>query len=55
MADAKQPARRRIGQVSLYAHHGSRYTYHREDGRPVRRRALPSDLWQWTVSPFLPG
>jgi hypothetical protein len=39
MATDKRPARRRVGQVSIYEHHGSWYTYYRDNGRPVRQRA----------------
>jgi hypothetical protein len=31
------PGRKRVGRVSLYQHHGSWWTYHRNEGRPCRR------------------
>ena len=36
---ATKSQRRRIGRVTLYAHHGGWWIYFREDGQPIRRRA----------------
>ena len=36
-------ARRRVGRVSYYRHHGAWYVYYREAGRPVRKRAGRSE------------
>jgi hypothetical protein len=35
-------SRRRIGQVSIYEHHGSWCTYHRVEGKAVRRFVGPN-------------
>lgn len=32
------PARRRVGRVSLYLHHGAWWLYYREGGKPLRRK-----------------
>ncbi|HEX4589417.1 MAG TPA: site-specific integrase, partial [Gemmataceae bacterium] len=32
------PARRRVGRVTLYLHHGAWWVYYRDGGKPVRRR-----------------
>ena len=39
----KDSARRRIGGVSVYMHHGNWWLYYRQNGRPVRRRAGQSE------------
>ena len=36
------PARRRIGRVSLYFHHGAWWIYHRDAGTPLRRKVAPT-------------
>ena len=36
MKPSKSLARERIGQISLYQHHGAWYTYHRHSGKPIR-------------------
>ena len=37
MSKHAKVARRRIGRVSIYEHHGGWWVYHREGGNPVRR------------------
>lgn len=39
----RRPVRQRIGQVSLYAHHGSWWIYYRDGTRPIRRRVADSE------------
>ncbi len=44
MARRSRPrARKRIGRVSLYLHHGSWYVYYRQGQRPVRRRVADTE------------
>lgn len=38
MNSSKTSLRRRVGQVSIYSHHGAWYLYHRHRGKPMRRR-----------------
>jgi integrase len=38
MTPSNPSPRQHIGQVSIYAHHGAWYLYHRDRGKPVRRR-----------------
>ena len=37
MSSRRPPARKRIGRVSVYTHHGSSWLYYRRAGKPVRR------------------
>ena len=34
----RRSSRLRVGQVSLYMHHGALWIYYRDGGKPVRRK-----------------
>lgn len=43
MARRRKSARRRVGRVSYYCHHGAWWIYYREQGRVVRRRVADDE------------
>ena len=53
MANTKTGKRTRVGRVTIYEHHGAWYTYHRQDGKALRRRVGSSEAQAECVASLL--
>lgn len=53
MATQKSTQRSRVGRVTIYEHHGAWYTYHRQNGRPIRQRVGSSEAHAECVASLL--